>query len=105
MMGMFDYIKFETVCPNCDGEIKDFQSKDSGCFMTHLEFWEVDNFYASCDKCHTWVEYKIYNKPNRKLIIEDYDIIVTTPGNISKEFNKENDEMIKELFAKSEEAE
>lgn len=56
-MGMFDYINFTCACPNCGEPVKGFQSKDAGCEMETIPYWEVDNFYTNCDKCDTWIEY------------------------------------------------
>ena len=73
-MGLFDDIDFEIECPNCKTKMDDFQSKDGQCLMHTLKFWEVNNFYAGCPECNTWVEYTLKNKsrPNRKLTIKDY---------------------------------
>ena len=60
-MGMFDWIKFETKCPNCKQKVNNFQSKDRGCHMQILNYWEVDNFYSPC-KCGTWIEYNLIKK-------------------------------------------
>ena len=54
-MGMFDYIKFEAPCPKCGNIMDDFQSKDGPCNLETLEPWQVDHFYASCNKCKAWV--------------------------------------------------
>lgn len=71
-MGMFDWVKFEIECPNCKTKMDNFQSKDRSCSMFHLEFWEVDNFYDSCIKCNTWVEYFLKEKLNKERTIKDY---------------------------------
>ena len=63
-MGMFDQVEVpdDVVCPNCGAELTDWQSKDGPCELKLLQFWEVDNFYTSCDTCNTWVEYKRKDK-------------------------------------------
>lgn len=73
-MGMFDDIRFEMDCPNCKEKIKNFQSKDGECGMHLLEFWEVSHFYASCYKCQSWIEFNLPQRPNRRLVIEDYNM-------------------------------
>jgi len=86
---MFDYIKFETKCPNCKTKVDDFQSKDGACMLSELNFWEVDNFYTSCNKCETWIEYNLGRRPNRKITIKDYKIEVKIRG---RKFAKDNKE-------------
>ena len=56
-MGMFDYVHFEMDCPKCVERIKDFQSKDFLCEMETIEPDALQNFYASCRKCKTWIEF------------------------------------------------
>ena len=77
-MGMFDNIKFKTKCPNCGNEVDDFQSKDGGCNLNTLNYWDVDNFYSSCDKCGTWIEYTL-NKKRPKIPIKNYIRTMRTP--------------------------
>ena len=83
-MGLFDYIRFEIECPSCKNKIKDFQSKDGECYMYVLEFWEVNNFYARCSFCGTWIDYTIKQRPNRRLIIKDYHRTIEKPINHAK---------------------
>lgn len=64
-MGMFDWINFKTACPTCATPVSGFQSKDAGCEMVTLEPEDVDNFYSSCDKCGTWVEFS--REPERRV--------------------------------------
>jgi len=75
-MGMFDYIKFEIECPVCKEKVKDFQSKYGPCILKTLEFWEVNNFYASCPKCNSWIEFNRI-RPLPKAPIEDYKMEIT----------------------------
>lgn len=56
-MGMFDDVNFKTACPDCGSEMSGFQSKDGACEMLVVEPTEVRNFYSSCAKCGTWVEF------------------------------------------------
>jgi hypothetical protein len=59
---MFDTVKFEMKCPRCGNIIKDFQSKDLGCFLDEVDVSEVVNFYSGCYKCNIWIEF--IRKPN-----------------------------------------
>jgi len=57
-MGMYDDIKAPKVrCPDCKEYLTGFQSKDGPCEKAILDYTEVDNFYAACDDCKTWVEF------------------------------------------------
>lgn len=73
-MGMFDYIKLEVKCPKCKAKVDGFQSKDGGCFLDTLDYWEVDNFYSSCNKCGTWIEYDLHpaTNPRPKISLSKY---------------------------------
>ena len=74
-MGMFDYIKYEMDCPKCGTRVDGFQSKDGLCISYTLEYWEVDNFYASCPKCEAWIEFT--RKTAREQVpISDYVMTV-----------------------------
>lgn len=70
-MGMFDYINFVYECPTCGNLIQDFQTKDGLCSLNIIDFYDADNFYSSCDICHTWIEFKL---KRNKIPIEAYDI-------------------------------
>ena len=56
-MGMFDYVHFEMDCPTCGHRLTTFQSKDADCTMDRIEPDSLSNFYESCHKCKTWVEF------------------------------------------------
>lgn len=74
-MGMFDYVKFSAPCIKCGEKIQGFQSKDGPCELKHLDYWEVDYFYANCKKCDTWNEYhRINKKPFAP--ISDYEAVL-----------------------------
>ena len=84
-MGMFDWVKFKTRCPECGSEITGFQSKDGECILDCIEFWQVGYFYSSCDQCNTIVRYTLkkdvrdkiiseIEKIRRSLTIDDYDL-------------------------------
>ena len=70
---MFDYIKFEIKCPECGHVVNNFQSKDVGCSLGELNFWEVDNFYDFCRNCDLWIA---FNRKNPRAItpISDYEM-------------------------------
>ena len=99
-MGMFDDISFELKCPNCRTLIKGFQSKDGACCMRLLNFWEVNNFYASCNNCNTWIEYtlKLKRRPNRKLTIRDYHKGVRIPTKMKQREHKKKYEKFAKLI-------
>ncbi len=85
---MFDYIKIKVKCPVCGeiSKIDDFQSKDNGCSLGHLEYWEVDNFYHSCDKCGAWLSFNIKKNVRQALPISAYTLQVRTKDG-SEEYN------------------
>lgn len=82
-MGLFNWIKdFEYPCPHCGHILKDFQTKDSfyhELFCNAVPFWDARNFYASCGKCGTWVEFKLKQKDPR-YTLADYDLITELPA-------------------------
>ena len=73
-MGMFDWINFEMKCPVCGNEVKGFQSKRAVCELEDLEFWQVDNFYSSCEKCGAWIEFDLKVETRKKFTLDDYDM-------------------------------
>lgn len=56
-MGMFDWIRFEDACPNCDAKLECFQSKDGYCVSESVKPHKVNTFYTSCHSCNAWIEY------------------------------------------------
>jgi phage FluMu protein Com len=76
-MGMFDWIDFEMECPVCKTKVDGFQSKDGSCSLHRLSPYEVFNFYTSCPKCKTWIEFtKKYIKPIKEPESIPLDIIL-----------------------------
>lgn len=69
-MGMFDYVKYECVCPICQGDVDGFQSKDNECVLDVVQVKDVDNFYTSCDKCGCWIEFTRIDEFNFKRVVE-----------------------------------
>lgn len=75
-MGMFDIVRVSGIeCWNCGEELEDFQTKDTDCTMTPVEFWQCDSFYTSCHNCVAWNEFRYpdHLKQTRKL--EDYELV------------------------------
>ena len=72
-MGMFDYIKLTIKCPKCGARVDGFQSKDNGCYMTTLDYWEVNNFYSDCEKCG--LEFN-FNRRTPKVPLSDYNVAI-----------------------------
>ena len=60
--------------------------------MNNLEFYQVDNFYDTCDNCDTWIEFNLKEEASKKYIITDYDVTINT--NHIKEEWKENSKHI-----------
>lgn len=56
-MGMFDWVNYECICPQCKGKVTGFQSKDSkNPSMERLQPEDVKNFYSLCKKCGCWLD-------------------------------------------------
>jgi len=73
-MGMFDTIDYKMKCPVCGNEVDGFQSKDKDCTLGELKVWQVDNFYASCDVCESWIEFNLKDEARKKFTIDDYEM-------------------------------
>jgi hypothetical protein len=56
-MGMFDYVDYSCKCPNCETRVTGFQSKGYRCVLATIPPWKVDNFYAPCDNCGSWIRF------------------------------------------------
>ena len=76
-MGMFDWVNYAMPCPQCGVIVDEFQSKGGPCGMETIDFWEVDNFYAFCDQCGAWIEFKLKDK-RPPLPISAYSMTVKT---------------------------
>jgi hypothetical protein len=69
---MFDYIKTPELLCECGEKLTGFQSKDGECSLLELDYWQVDNFYTSCNSCNKRVTYSRFNdKPY--VPISDYE--------------------------------
>lgn len=78
-MGMFDEItNLEFDCPTCGEKITEgFQSKDGHCILAPIPYWQVDNFYGSCNNCDSWIEFNL-NTKRQPLPLSDYKMTVET---------------------------
>jgi len=68
-MGMYDYVDYECVCPNCKQKVSGFQSKDAECELALVTPIDVNNFYTSCN-CGAWLEFN-------RIFTADYRVLVT----------------------------
>jgi hypothetical protein len=76
-MGMFDYVETPPIkCQACDNMITEWQSKDRECILDRLQYWEVENFYTSCNKCKAWNEYQLPRRARQPKPLEDYKLVV-----------------------------
>ncbi|MCK9429494.1 MAG: hypothetical protein M0R17_05780 [Candidatus Omnitrophica bacterium] len=80
-MGMFDYVNLRIRCPICKSFIDGFQTKDSHCIMNIVEVEEINNFYAHCSKCHSWIEFNRKKEQSARFLEfdkleRDFDIVV-----------------------------
>ncbi len=82
-MGMFNWVDYECVCPQCHGKVEKFQTKDSDgyCDLSTVSPSSVSNFYSSCEKCGCWVEFS-------SIPTENYQMVVT--GKDRKELHRKN---------------
>lgn len=58
-MGMFDYVNFECECSVCGARVTNFQTKSTDCTLSTVSPQEAGNWYSSCGKCGTRIEYNI----------------------------------------------
>ena len=89
---MFDWVDYECDCPKCGATVDVFQTKSRFNQLLKLKPWEVDNFYASCDKCDHWIKFV------RKEYSQYEHISPPEPEGWRKEFgieDKEQDEVSK----------
>lgn len=73
-MSVFDNVNFEVTCPNCKKPLTGFQSKSGNPSGRSLEFWQVDEFHATCWHCRTWIEYNLKPDGVQKRSIAEYDV-------------------------------
>jgi len=72
-MGMFDYVKYECVCPVCGDSVDGFQTKDKDCILDLIQPQEVSNFYTHCLSCDMWIEFDRVSSTSFKMTIEGND--------------------------------
>ncbi len=99
-MGMYDYVNFKMNCPRCKKDMGEFQTKDGICLMVELDFFEVRNFYASCENCSTWVEFTLKKRPNRELTIKDYEKRVEKTTKKDDVKHKKMMDELRDMFSK-----
>ena len=56
-MSCFDWVNFETVCPDCGELVDGFQSKDGRCCLEKIDPDRISNMYSACPNCGRWVEF------------------------------------------------
>lgn len=66
-MGMFDYVKYEAPCWKCGKPLKDWQTKDTECYMQEVNPEDCRRFYTACGACNAWNEYDV--KPTAFVIV------------------------------------
>lgn len=76
-MGMFDYVRYECICPVCHSKVIGFQSKSGECELKTVEPKSVANFYSACSNCGSWLEYtaKITTNFKRKVFDKDHQVL------------------------------
>ena len=68
---MYNLVNFEMKCPVCGTQIREFQTKSGECSLSTVNFSTVDNFYAICPHCNSFIEF--YYAPKKpKRMIKDY---------------------------------
>lgn len=60
-MGLFDWVipPSPLPCRKCGATLTGLQSKDGDCAMEEIPAERVHRFYAHCDACKTWNEFKV----------------------------------------------
>lgn len=56
-MGMFDLVDFACACPICGALVDGFQTKDLESILSLVPPTMTLNFYSSCPKCKSWIEF------------------------------------------------
>jgi len=75
-MGMYDEVDYRMLCPTCEAELSDFQTKEGACVLGRLDWKRVGNFYTFCDNCKSWIEFT--RKPAKD--IDEFDMVVEKAG-------------------------
>lgn len=79
-MGIYNIVKdFELDCPVCQTKISSFQTKGGNGVLDVVSFISVNDFYAVCPNCHTFIEF--YYEPDKtERTIEDYKMRIIRGG-------------------------
>ena len=86
-MGVFDWVNFKALCPNCGMEVTGWQTKSTNCSLVTVTPAEAGNWYSSCSECGLWIEYEI-KRPQEGFFAIRY----TTPRHGNKQSRKRTDE-------------
>jgi hypothetical protein len=78
-MGIYNLVNFQINCTVCNTLIRQFQTKEGDTMFTTVEFTEVNNFYAICPYCQSWVEF-FYAPEGHERTIEDYKMRIIELG-------------------------
>jgi len=104
-MGMFDYVNFKTKCPCCGAALEDFQTKSGDRCLETVEPYTVSNFYESCQKCNSWIEYELkkeFGWPAISGVVGSaQDLISSMEDFLNKPFDEEAKNQILESLDKS----
>ena len=58
IMGMFDWVDYECVCPVCKSKVTGFQTKDCENILTTIKINStISSFYTDCCTCGCWIEF------------------------------------------------
>ena len=63
-MGLFDYVDAPDITCRCGAVVTGWQSKDGPCELGVISTANVDNYYAPCDACHAWHEFRRVRPPD-----------------------------------------
>jgi hypothetical protein len=82
-MGMYDEITDvpPLPCRKCGTLVLNWQSKDAGCQLARIPYWEVGQFYAACPKCHEWHQYEL-KQPAIPRPLSDYELLPPVDGEV-----------------------
>lgn len=72
-MGIYNTVNFQINCTHCGFLVKTFQTKEGNCDFRTVDFSTVDNFYAICSNCGSFIEF-YYSPENKERDISDYKI-------------------------------
>ena len=78
-MGMFDWVDVIVRCPQCNTEVRGFQSKDGPCKLLTISLERVDHLYTRCpnDECDLWLDFT-RRYPETDEALPGFDLETTT---------------------------